>query len=322
MSNQTERTETYRKALASFICEEYGFDVVSLTPAKRGFYGETWRLESCESRYFVKLVYYKEYQCIYERSFGVIDFLGKKGIDFINTIVKTAKDRLFTHFDGAVLGVFDWIDGENIETNETKVMEYQMLARVYAVPLAGIEVPREDFSGKSAEAFLGQWKLTKDGEMRSLLEKNRTKLEHRSDRLRHFANLCRQDTSGFYLTHGDAGGNFYVSGDRHFLIDWDDVLLAPPERDAWVMGFCDWARCLFQKSLRQNGIEYTLRPERLAYYCYYMFFFWLTWLVRCADVHDVQDFFDGYRDERIEYADDLWKREGSVTSRRMTAGLQ
>lgn len=123
-----------------------------------------------------------------------------------------------------------------------------------------------------------------------------------------FAALCRKDTSHFYITHGDAGGNFFVSGDKAFLLDWDDVLLAPPERDAWVMGFRDWARCLFQRSLREQGIEYSLKPERLAYYSYYMFFFWLAWLVRCSDAKEIESFLAEYGEKRIEYADDLWKK--------------
>ena len=92
------------------------------------------------------------------------------------------------------------------------------------------------------------------------------------------------------------------------LVDWDGVLLAPPERDAWVMGFREWARSLFCESLLRNGIEYSLRPERLAYYCYDMFFFWLTWLIRCSKVNEIEDFFRNYGDERIEYADELWKQ--------------
>lgn len=312
MQNQTERTASYRKALAGFIEKEYRLPVISLTPASRGFYGETWRLESGERRCFVKLVYFAEYQPVYARSFRVMDFLSRKGIDFISTIVKTADGRLYTRFDGAVLGVFDWIDGENLETNETKLPEYQMLARVYAVSPDGLAIPREDFSGKSAAAFFRQWGLTKDRDTLSLLEQNRTKLEYRADRLQYFAGLCREDTSGFYITHGDAGGNFLVSGDRYFLVDWDDALLAPPERDAWVVGFCDWARCLFQKSLRQQGIVYTLRPERLAYYGYYMFFFWLTWLIRCADAEETAGFLAEYGGERTAYAEVLWEKSASA----------
>lgn len=44
--NQTERTEAYEKNLKSFLCEEYGFRGIAITPAKRGFYGETWRLDT------------------------------------------------------------------------------------------------------------------------------------------------------------------------------------------------------------------------------------------------------------------------------------
>ncbi len=169
-------------------------------------------------------------------------------------------------------------------------------------------IRKEDFSGKSADAFFEQWKQTKDRDVLSFLEKNQEKLKYRADRLAFFADLCRKDTSHFYITHGDAGGNFMVNGDSHFLIDWDDVLLTPPERDAWVMGFCDWARCLFQKTLSENGIQYALRPERLAYYCYYMFFFWLTWIMKCSGAEDVENYFKGYNDERIEYADALWSQ--------------
>ena len=189
MHNQTERTEAYEKNLKSFLCEEYGFRGIAITPAKRGFYGETWRLDTPGKSYFVKLVYFADHQYIYTCSFGVMDFLRSKGIDFISAIVKTTEGALFTRFDGAVLGVFNWIDGENIETDETKIREYQMLAKIYTVPSDGVHIRREDFSGKSADMFFKQWALSKDSEILLLLEKNRAKLEYRSHRLQHFAAL-------------------------------------------------------------------------------------------------------------------------------------
>lgn len=313
MNNQTNRDEIYIKILMNFICEEYNFKDVSLTPARRGFYGETWKMKADNNDYFVKLIYFAEYQDIYESSFEVINFLCNNGIDFINTVVKTANGNLFTHFDGAVLGIFDWIDGENIETNESKVWEYQLLAKVYAIPIDGVNIRKEDFSGKSADIFFRQWKLAEDRDILFFLEKNQEKLKYRARRLEYFSNLCRKDTSNFYITHGDAGGNFLVNKGKYFLVDWDDVLLAPPERDAWVMGYCDWARCLFQKTLGENGIKYVLKPERLAYYCYYMFFFWLTWLIKCSNIKEIENFFKEYSDERIEYADELWKKPKSLS---------
>lgn len=38
------------------------------------------------------------------------------------------------------------------------------------------------------------------------------------------------------ITHGDSGGNVIVlSRDDIYLIDWDEVLLSPAERDTWVL---------------------------------------------------------------------------------------
>lgn len=301
--NLTERDEGYIQSLEDFIRREYDLRAVCIAPTRRGFYGETWRIEAPDRSYFLKLVYYAAHQGVYERSFPVVEHLCDHGIDFIGRIIKTADGRLCTRFDGAVLGVFEWIDGENRETDETKIPEYRMLAKVYTVPVGDLQMPREDFAGESAEDFFAQWSATTDERMLALLEKNRDRLKYRAERLKHFADLCRGDEKGFVITHGDAGGNFIVSGDRNFIVDWDGVLLAPPERDAWVMGFRDWAGCLFEKSLRQEGIDYRLRTERLAYYGYYMFFYWLTSMVRHSRADEVEEYFDGWGEERIGYAD-------------------
>lgn len=308
MYGQVKRSETYIAKLKDFITKTYVINIKSITPAKRGFYGETWRLDAIDHSYFLKLVYLTEHQSTFENSFPVMEHLCKHGIDFISQIIKTTDGSLFTHFDGAVLGLFDWIDGENIETNETKIPEFQMLAKVYTVPPDGLQILNEDFSGKSAGEFFEQWKITIDKRINSLLEKNRVALEYRAERLDFFAYLCRSDKTGFFITHGDAGGNFVANNDKHFIVDWDGAILAPPERDVWVMGFQKWARNLFQNTLRDNGIEYTLRPERLAYYCYYMFFYWLTWLTKCSPIEEIEDFFNGYGEARIEYADKLYRQ--------------
>ncbi|MDR3122034.1 MAG: aminoglycoside phosphotransferase family protein [Clostridiales bacterium] len=326
MYSNVARSDEYKRRLLEFVRCEYGMEAVGITPAKRGFYGETWRLDTADASYFLKLVYAAVHKDVYERSFPVVQHLCDHGIDFISRIVKARDGGLSTRFDGAVLGLFDWIDGENIETDATKFPEYQMLAKVYAVPSRGLFVPREDFSDKSAAAFFKQWNALGAGDLPQtetqllfLLEKNRAKIEHRAGRLRRFADLCQaqgkdqvQDQNkgcaeGFFITHGDAGGNFIVSDDRHFIVDWDNPVLAPPERDAWVMCGHAWARDAFQNALRQNGIAYTLRPERLAYYCYHYFFFYLTSFLdgftRGGAVQEIEEFFDGWIERSFEYAD-------------------
>ena len=303
MYSNVVRSEDYKRRLIAVIQNAYGIGAV-IAPAKRGFYGETWRLNAAGASYFLKLVYPAAHQAVYERSFAVIQHLCDHGIDFISRVVKAKDGSLFARFDGAVLGVFDWIDGENIETDATKISEYQMLAKVYTVPPHGISIAHEDFSERFVDQFFEQWSVLEDPALLSLLEKNRAKLEHRAERLRTFAARCQSDTAGFVITHGDAGGNFIVSGDRHYIVDWDNPVLAPPERDAWVMCSRDWARDAFHSALRQNGISYTLRPERLAYYCYQFFFFYLTAFLDASTQADtIAEYFDHWIEDSFAYAD-------------------
>jgi hypothetical protein len=304
------RSDEYKQQLLDFIRRKYGIDAISIYPAKRGFYGETWRLEAANGNYFAKLVYASEHMGIYESSFPIIDHMNRHGIDFISKIVKTVRGELSAHYDSAVLGVFDWIDGELIETDDTKIPEYQMLAKVYTVPVEWLTIPREDFSARSADLFFRQCEsLPPNAPIHAFFESHRVKIVHRAERLRLFSERCRNDTSCFVITHGDAGGNFIMSGDKYYIIDWDTPILAPPERDAWVMCNRDWARCLFHKSLRENGIGYNLRPERLAYYLYHMFFFYLNAFLdsftQTGDMQGVEGYMNGWIEESFQYADKM-----------------
>ena len=392
MYSSVLRTEGYKHRLLRLIRFEYGIKAVSITPAKRGFYGETWRLDALEKAavklesksgageaaeamgkteateateaieatataeatetavktgtakatgktekikrsYFVKLDY-SPHSDIYERSFSVVEHLCNHGIDFISRIVKTKGGMLYTRFDGAILGIFEWIDGENTQTNESKIPEYRMLAEVYSVPYEGLQIQREVFSSKSVDTFFIQWSALKDEAVNELLEKNRVKIEHRAGRLRAFSDLCRGDATDFFITHGDAGGNFIVGSkslksefSNHsevsaeggqdsgsfFIVDWDEPLLAPPERDAWVMCSHEWARDAFHEALHNNGITYTLRPERLAYYCYHYFFYYLTSYLDALPhvetgqlesyIKIIEEYLDSWVQESFDYVD-------------------
>jgi thiamine kinase-like enzyme len=300
------RSEKYKSRLAGFIQTVYGIETVNIAPAKRGFYGETWRLNTEGDSYFLKLVYPAEHRAVYERSFPIIQHLCDNGIEFISRIVKTTAGRLCSRFDGAVLGVFEWIDGENIQNEKTKIAEYQMLARVYTVPVHSLSIPHEDFSGNSAVKFFKQWDALQDRQLLSLFEKNHAKIEHRAARLKTFSRLCGGDVSGFVLTHGDAGGNFIASSGKNYLVDWDNPLFAPPERDAWFCMGWEWAMTAFHSALKENGIDYTLRPERLAFYCYDFFFFYLNAYLDASTQADiVEEYIDGWIAESFTYADGI-----------------
>jgi len=275
MFSSITRDEEYRQRLRDFIVENYPLWPAAITPARRGYFGETWRIACGADSFFAKLVH-GYHAARYQQSFAVIEHLYAHRIDCISRIVKTRGGALYCEFEGGILGLFDWIEGENREDDSTKPCEYQILARVYAVDPAGLEIAREDFSPRAADRFYEQWARVEDETILALLESKREDIGIGARQLRRFAQLCRDDLSGFVITHGDAGGNVLVHKNEYHIVDSDDPLLAPPERDAWFWMHRPWAMRAFHDALRQNGIAYTLRPERLAYYCYHMYFYYLN----------------------------------------------
>jgi|GEM_PF-453852 len=276
-----ERNSQYISNLADFIRTEYNIPAHSLIPAKRGWYGETWRLNSDNGSYFIKIVYPEIHKPCYERSFPVVEYMNSHGIDSVSRIVKSANGSLYVHFDGASVGVFNWIDGDNLQNEYTKIQEYNTLAKIYAISTKGLEIPCETFGMESADLFYKQWdalklNTNKNADLLRLLESNKNKAKRLSNRLLLFSERCKGNLSHRYITHGDAGGNVIVNGDHFHIVDWDEPVIAPPERDAWFCLHWDWAMAAFNGALRDNGIDYVLRPERLAYYCYNSFFWYLT----------------------------------------------
>ncbi|MCL2122424.1 MAG: hypothetical protein FWH28_09275, partial [Clostridiales bacterium] len=65
----------------------------------------------------------------------------------------------------------------------------------------------------------------------------------------------------------------------------------------------------FHDALRHNGIDYTLRPERLAYYCYHMFFFYLNAYIdryaHTGTAPGIEEYMDGWITEAFQYADKI-----------------
>ena len=319
MYNKIHRDSEYMSGIKNFLCEKYNINAISISiiPAKRGYYGETWRVETTGNIYFVKLDYFPRHQKIFQNSLPVVEYLCNSGIDFINNVVKTHDGRLYSHFNSAVLAVFDWIDGENIETNCTKTPEYQMLCKVYPLTKQGFDIPTMEFSSHVATRVYSQWEGLKSAPqnraydaVNAMLEAQSKQLSHCALRLSYFAALCQKDKSHFYFTHGDAGGNFFVSKGRNYIVDWDEVMYAPLERDAWVMCCRDWAVQLFNDTLMENKIEYQLRPERLAFYCYHMFFHYLGEFLEDLVLHDnskrIAEYFSaGWIDRSIRFADGI-----------------
>jgi hypothetical protein len=200
------------------------------------------------------------------------------GIEGVSQVVKTVTGELYTEYDGAVLGVFDWIDGENIlDENITKTHEYEILSRVYTVPTDGLTIPRCDFSASKADDFHNNLARVLDQNILNLFNANRDTINYNASRLKLFADRCEKITAPFFITHSDAGSNIMLGTDgKYYLIDWDAPEIAPPERNAWFFMNRQWAMDAFHDSLKKAGINYKLNSNILAYFCYHFWFLYLN----------------------------------------------
>lgn len=305
-SNDIIRDSHYIQRLKEEICRQYGISAVKIEPAKRGYYGETWKIATSDTAYFLKSDYLPFHQERFRQGLCTVEYLCSHGIDFAGKLIKTLNGQLYSEFDGAFMGLFEWVDGNNLETDDTKVPEYQMLCKIYQLPTSELKIPSAVFSDCAAVKFFELWNALK-GEPQTTANSNvlstfkyfEKEINQCALRLTKFAEYCRKDNSQFYLTHGDAGGNFFVGNGKNYIFDWDEAIYAPIERDAWVMGCYEWARNLFNNTLKENNINYKLRSERLAFYCYHMYFFYLGEFLM---VHPISD-----KSQRIkEYLEDGW----------------
>lgn len=273
------RDNVYINELSKQLTLEYGFAIRNITPAKRGFFGETWKVQTDVTDYFVKMDDWDFHKESYRNSLPVIDYMVDKGISFIPQIIKTKNGKLYCSFHGSSVAVFEYLPGDNHENYPVERL-FEHLVQIYRLsPVeAVLEIlEKETFDTDVIDTFQ---KLRDEVELPveaiKALHVSEPFISKYAERLKLFSDVCSVNLENFYITHGDAGGNCILDEKRFYIIDWDTVMYAPVERDAWFF-MCDGQQIdKINDVLSQHNINYRLSWERLCYYCYYSFFYYLT----------------------------------------------
>lgn len=317
MYNRIPRDDRYLLELQRFIETQYGFSVLSIAPARRGFFGETWRIQVKDQAYFAKIDF-SSHKSIYRDSLPAVAYLNAGGIDFISIIVRASDGSLYKSFHNGIFCLFEWAEGESRE-NYPVARLFEKLAQIYKIPPNDRVMKRERFSTSCIRSFyanlrnvqLASDKASKD--LAKILAEKEGVIHFRAERLEAFALACKSDNGHFHITHGDAGGNAILSGERFVIVDWDQPLLAPIERDAWFFLADAGNMSSIQHVLDIEGIDYHLQPDRLAFYAYYSFFYYLQEYLTCFFeagkenqnelIDQVSSFFDGWIEGPIHACD-------------------
>src|SRR5262249_21693617 len=122
---------------------------------------------------------------------------------------------------------------------------------------------------------------------------------------------CRQTTFDLVITHGDPGGNVLVKSPSDlYLIDWDEILLAPAERDLWIHD----DRPEFMAGYRPVRPEYRVNELARKYCLCSQYFDYMAYYLsdilgdlpvnrRAALVNDFEQMFDDWIKPYIESID-------------------
>lgn len=228
-------------AIRSILAADHDLEVDRVVPDERGTVAETWVATCRDGRRFVKVVPIGRDSPALERSLPLQVRLSNAGFTAMARPIPVVGGALAVRRDEHVVVVFEWIDGlathdypfeayvDLVASLHSTTIDAGNAVETFAVDTTALVGPfverarrdrRLDALTESVGTILDQLGPSLDEDIREA-HRIRLVLAARND-------VCR------VMTHYDAANNVLVRPDGSLvLVDFDDLLLAPPERDTW-----------------------------------------------------------------------------------------
>lgn len=276
--------ELFNKRIIKGLKLDYGIETAMLTPLFLGadmnarlFKAQTLKGEA----YFVKL---KKHS--FDIGLSVMNLLYESGIQQILPPLPTLNGQPSKPIEGYVMVVYPFIEGE--DGFHKKLSENQWITFGEALrQIHEFHIPEdvkslirnEDYSSKFRKNVRSLYThiekgITGDGvtkEIISFMDKNRDKINKLIIHAENLSSDVKALSAELVLCHSDIhGGNVLIDENgRFFLIDWDDPILAPKERDLMFIGggVCNvWNNPDEEKLFYTGYGETKINKKLLAYY--------------------------------------------------------
>jgi spectinomycin phosphotransferase len=230
----------------------YGIEVATLTflPLGADMYASVYKAQTHDrSSYFVKLKRGHHH----DNSTIIIALLGNAGIQQIIPIVKTIRGQATQRIDDFTLTVSPFVDGRDGFSRDLTDDQWYTLGKVMRqiheinVPLSiQAKIRQESYSPKWRQAVQSLYPLIEakpSGDMIAIklltfMKKHKAAIHRLVDRAEQLAQKVQDQPSQFVLCHSDLhGGNVLIDeNDIIYIVDWDDPIIAPKERDLMFIG--------------------------------------------------------------------------------------
>ena len=199
--------------------------------------------------YFVKLKRGHRY----DMSIAILALLQASGMQQIIPPIKTIDGKLTQHINDFTLIVYPFVDGQNgfcyNLTDDQWLTLGKVLRQVHEFdvpPSIKDRIRKETYSPKWREAVKSldahiDGKLSSDEialKLQTFIKGHRAVIHRLVDRAESLSQKIREQSAEFVLCHSDIhGGNVLIDGNGAiYIVDWDDPIMAPKERDLMFIG--------------------------------------------------------------------------------------
>lgn len=231
---------------------DYGINVARLVmlPIGADMNASVYKAEAYDqTSYFIKL----KRGCLNDISAAILDLLQDAGIQQIIPPVKTSHGKSIHLIDDFTLIVSPFVEGQDGFSRELTDYQWIALGKVLR-QVHEIDVPpaiqrlirHEEYSSKWREAvrlLCAHIESNPDFDEIScrfvIFMKNHAAVIHRLvDRAEQLVKHIQKQSHEFVLCHSDIhGGNVLIDENDHiYIVDWDDPVMAPKERDLMFIG--------------------------------------------------------------------------------------
>jgi spectinomycin phosphotransferase len=242
---------------------------------------------------------------IYEPSLVIPHFLKEQGLEQVVAPLLTKARDLYKTLDDFALILYPFIDGDtgmNLGLTDTQWLEYG----IFLKHLHAVQLPDELLQQMQKETFIPKWLSMVQSVHETILERSYHnpfekelielwKIKHEEiskilTRTEELGQMARAESLEFVLCHTDIHtANLLIdSSGKLFVVDWDNPILAPKERDLMFIGAEEH---LFYQGYGQTGTN----KLALAYYHY-------EWVIQEISDYANRVFSSAFGDETKHHA--------------------
>lgn len=208
----------------------------------------TYKADTKFHSYFVKFKFTHHD----EVNLAIIELLHNSGIKEIIIPIRTITGRLFQKLDGFSIIVYPFIDAPNGFTKTLTAHQWlqlgETLKKIHTTSVPSSiqnQLRKETYSTKWYETVRSFYrkietkssddKITTD--FKAFFKQNDSIIKQLVESAEKLAKIIQPDPNQYVLCHSDIhAGNVLVTNESIYIIDWDEPMLAPKERDLMFIG--------------------------------------------------------------------------------------